>query len=106
MKSVFQPWSAEVSLATGDSTKTLAAAVTDKSYVVTSITATVVTAAAQLVTIAAGTTTILKVPASGTGQYRLGPYETGLVGQSGSAIVITPASAGPAIHVSAEGYMQ
>lgn len=101
----YKPWSAEVSIATGDSSKTLAAAVAGASYVVTRLTATVYTAAAQLVTIAAGTTTILKIPASGTGQYQVGPMERGLVGQSGTAIIITPASAGPAIHVSAEGYL-
>lgn len=101
----YKPFCVAVNMAAADASKTLVAAVTGKSIVVTKLTAHVFTAAAQLVTVAAGTTTVGKVAVSlPIGVYMLVDTETGLVGQSGSALIATPAAAGPGVFFVVEGY--
>lgn len=101
-------WSAEVTLAASDTTKTLLAAKTGRVPVMTHMIARILVAAAQTVDIACGTVKYKRFGASeavGTEAF-LGPMEYGLPGVSGTAIVITPAAAGPSVHVVAEGYYQ
>lgn len=102
----YQSFSASVELAAGDSSKTLVAAVTGKQIVVTTLVAQIFTAAAQLVTIAAGSTTVAKIASNqAVGTYEIVPgLRKGIAGQAGSALVATPAAAGPAISFIVEGY--
>lgn len=101
-------WSAEATLATGDASKTLLAAKTGRSIVVTFYRARILVAAAQAVDIKVGTVVACKFAASeavGTESF-IGPMDYGLVGQVSTALTITPAAAGPSMHVVAEGYYQ
>jgi len=101
-----QPWAAQVTLAAGDTTKTLLAAPgAGRTTVVTSLACTVGLAAAQVVTVAGGTSTYLVIGASAP----LATYFTpdmvyGLAAPVNTAIIITPAAAGPIVFCIAEGY--
>lgn len=101
-----EPWSAEVTMAAGDATKTILAAKTGKKTVVTHLVYHVITSAAQAVDIAIGTMNVKRIAASEAvgSEGFIGPMDYGLVGASGTALVATPAAAGPAIHFVAEGY--
>lgn len=107
-QAVNEPFSFSVSLAAGDATKTLVAARTGRCIVITHLVYDVITSAAQLVTVAAGTTVVKRIaPSVAVGaEGFVGPMDYGLVGQSGSALVATPAAAGPAIDFVGEGYYQ
>lgn len=96
-----------VRYATDDASKTLQAKPTGQKttvYVV-QILATIITSAAQTVTIAAGSTTIAVIPPSlavGT-QLRFGPFYSGMPGQASQDLAIT-STAGYAIDFIAEGF--
>lgn len=97
----------QATLGAGDASKTIIAAPgAGKKLVVTKIIATVVTVAAQTVDIedTSGTVEVLKLPASAAGQYRA-EFGHGMELTTNEALIIKPAAAGPAIHVSAEAYV-
>lgn len=101
-------WSAEITLGAADANKTLLAAKTGRKTVVTHLVARVLVSAAQAITIAIGSVAVCKIGASeavGSESF-FGPAEYGLVGDSGTAVVITPAGVGPSLHVRAEGYYE
>jgi hypothetical protein len=106
---VYQPWSAEATLGTGDATKTVKAAPgAGKRIVVTGYTWSVLVSAAQAVDVedSSGTVHVLRLPASPgvvQGSYT---FEAGLELTVNEALVITPAAAGPSVHVVAEGYIK
>lgn len=101
------PWVLQAELLVADTTKLLAPAVgTNRRRVVTYISCTVLTAAAQTVTIedtSAGSR-MLRIPASATGQWRVGPLAEGMILPAQTSLRIQPAAAGPAVHCLAEGY--
>lgn len=103
----YKRWSAEVTLDTGDTSKSLLAAPgANKQIVVTFLVASVVVSAAQAVDIAIGTVNVMRIGASPgvAAQQFMGPMVEGIKGIANTALVITPAAAGPKIHVIAEGY--
>lgn len=107
----YQRWSAQATLGTGDATKTIKAAPGAlKSLVVTRYVATSVTAAAQAVDLedASGTVEVAKFAASWTANLsRQSPsMDVGITLTANEALVLTPASAGPSIHVWVEGYVK
>lgn len=103
-------WSAEITLGAGDTTKTLLAApaapYAGRRIYVTHLHATSLIAAAQAVDIKIGTVNVLRLVASWAvgNETFIGPMIRGLRGDVAGALVITPAAAGPSIHVIAEGY--
>lgn len=105
-----QPWVAQTTLAAVDTSKSIKAAPgAGKQLVVTRLTASVITAAAQTVDIedTSGTVEALKLPASAAGQWQLNLSEdAGLELTANEALIIKPAAAGPAIHVVASGYIK
>jgi hypothetical protein len=105
-QSVNENFSFSVSLAAADATKTLVAAKAGRAIVVTHLVYHVITSAAQLVTVAAGSTVVKRVGVSEAvgSEGFVGPMEYGLVGQVGSPLVATPAAAGPAVDFVGEGY--
>lgn len=107
----YQPFVAEVTLGAGDATKTLKAATTGVSYVVTGVYATCLVSAAQTVFVgdSSGTVKALSIAASFTlhNQVRTGPLNrAGLVLTEGEALIVKPAAAGPSFHVVVEGYLK
>jgi hypothetical protein len=103
-------WQAQITLGTGDTTKTLLAAppapyATLRAYC-THMVALCLVSAAQAITITAGSMTFMSLPVSWAvgNEHFFGPMVLGLPGAAATAITITPASAGPSIHVVAEGY--
>lgn len=105
---VNEQFSFSVSLAAADASKTLVAAKTGRSIVITHFVYHVITSAAQLVTVAAGTTVVKRIGVSEAvgSEGFVGPMEYGLIGQSGQALIATPAAAGPAVDFVGEGYYQ
>jgi hypothetical protein len=105
---VNENFSFSVSMAAADATKTLVAAKAGRSIVITHFVYHVITSAAQLVTVAAGSMVVKRIGASEAvgSEGFIGPMEYGLVGQSGSALIATPAAAGPAVDFVGEGYYQ
>lgn len=99
-------WSAEVTLAAADATKTLLAAKAGRVTVVTHLVSHVLVAAAQAVDIKMGTVMIRRVAISeGVGSESfIGPMDYGLPGPVSTAITIVPTAPGPSVHVVAEGY--
>ena len=107
----YQRWSAQATLGTGDATKTVKAAPGAlKRLVVTNYVLTVVTAAAQAVDLedTSGTVEVCKLGASASvhAQFRSPNMEEGLTLTVNEALILKPASAGPAMHVWAEGYIE
>jgi hypothetical protein len=104
----YERWSAEITLGTGDTTKTLLAAPTGtrKAIVVTHCVAHVLVAAAQAVDIKIGTVMVRRLGVSEAvgNESFVGPMDYGLIGQAATALTIVPAAAGPSVHVVAEGY--
>lgn len=103
----YQQWSAEVTLGAGETSHVIQAAPgANKTLVVTFIVIHILTSAAQAADITIGATNILRLPASlaAGSEAFFGPLIRGIVGAANTALVITPAAAGPAIHVVAEGY--
>lgn len=101
-------WQAEITLGAADTTKTLLAAKAGRRIVVTHLIAHVLIAAAQTVDITLGTVKVKRLGLSeavGSEPF-LGPMERGIVGDSGSALLIVPSAAGPSVHVAAEGYYE
>lgn len=105
---VNENFSFSVTLAAADATKTLVAAKAGRSIVITHLVFRVITSAAQLVTVAAGSTVVKRIGVSEAvgAEGFIGPMAYGLIGQSGQALVATPAAAGPAIDFVGEGYYQ
>lgn len=103
---VYPPVNGAAELATGDTTKTVIAAVTNKTHCITSLFVSVLTSAAQTVTIqsSGGTVILAKLPASpGITQFNVELPERGVDLAAGEALVITPAAAGPGVFVRASG---
>lgn len=102
-----KPWNAVVDLAAGDSTKSIKAAPgAGKTLVVTAWYYQSVTSAAQLVTIGDGTITVGRLPASIAAGTKLElRLDVGVKLTANTALSITPAAAGPAGLVIAEGYI-
>ncbi len=74
---------------------------------VTRIMVTVVTSAAQALTIACGAVTYLVVPASAAAgaQYTIGPFPDGIPGVANTALLAT-STAGPAFDIDFEGFYE
>lgn len=105
-----QPWCAAVAFTAAESTKVIKAAPgAGKSLVVTKIHVSITTAAAQAFDIedGAGTVEVNKYPASlAVGQYPgPGGLELGIQLTANQTLVYTPAAAGPAGFIIAEGYI-
>jgi hypothetical protein len=103
-------WSAEITLGAADTTKTLVAApgLGTTAIVCTHLVARILVAAAQDVDIKIGSVNLRRLKASevvGTESF-FGPMIQGIVGQAGQALTISPAAAGPSVHVVAEGYYE
>lgn len=107
-QSVNENFSFSVTLAAVDATKTLVVAKAGRAIVITHFVYHVITSAAQLVTVAIGSTVVKRVGASEAvgSEGFIGPMELGVIGQVGQALVATPAGAGPAIDFVGEGYYQ
>lgn len=107
----YQRWSAQATLGTGDTTKTVKASPgATNALVVTAYVYTSLTAAAQAVDLedASGTVEVMKAPVSVAAAVQLGSrvqFEQGLKLTKNEALVLTPAAAGPGAHVWAEGYI-
>lgn len=91
-------------LGTGDASKTIIADPGDgKALVIDRIIVTILTSAAQTLDIedASGTVEVLKIPASGTGQYVMAlPISSeGIKLTNSEALVATPAAAGVGAHI-------
>jgi hypothetical protein len=106
----YELWSSTVILDTGDTSKTIVAVPsgTRKRIVVTFIHCFSVIAAAQAVQAKIGTVVVADLPATWpvASEFFSGSLYKGLRGDAGAALVITPAAAGPRIHVIAEGYYE
>lgn len=104
----FPRWSAQATLAAGDSTKTIkAAAATGYQLVVTRYAITSVTSAAQAVDLedTSGTVEVCKLAASMTVNTQVrAEFVNGLALTKAEALILKPAAAGPAMHCWAEGY--
>ena len=103
-----RPWAVTVALGTGDATKAIKAAPgAGLALVITKWFYRSTTSAAQIITIGDGTVTVDTLPASITaGTSHEGPdLDIGIQLTANTAFSITPASAGPAGRVVAEGYI-
>jgi hypothetical protein len=102
-------WSAQVTLGTGDTTKTLKAAPgAGFGLVINDLNCTVVVAAAQLVDIedTSGTVEVMKLGASATVNVPFNKsLSQGLPLTTNEALIIKPAAAGPSVHCVADGYI-
>lgn len=106
---VRNPWNAVVSLGAGDTTKTIKAAPgAGRTLVVTKWHYRSVTSAAQALTFGDGTVTVDVLPASiaaGTRYESPTVLDVGITLTANTAFTVTPAAAGPAGVVIAEGYI-
>jgi len=103
-----QRFCVQATLAAGDATKTLKAAIAEEQLVVTSVVVTGLTPAAQLLYVGdvSGAVKALSLAASlaANAQVSLQLIE-GLKLTKGEDLIIKPAAAGPSVHVVAEGYI-
>lgn len=105
---IYPRWSAQITLGTGDTTKTVKAAPgATAALVVTAYVLTVVTAAAQTVDLedTSGTVEVCKLAASAAGGFPSPNMVEGLKLTKNEALILKPAAAGPAVHCWAEGYV-
>lgn len=103
----YQRFCTEETLAVGDASKTLMAAVTGVTYYVTAVCATCLVSAAQAVYVgdSSGTQKALSLPASfPANSQAFTQLQEGLALTLSEALVIKPAAAGPSFHVVVEGY--
>lgn len=105
----YQRFCVQNTLAVGDATKVLIAAVTGVQYFVTAVCATCLVSAAQSVYVgdSSGTVKALSLAASFPAHSQaFTQLNEGLALTSGQALSITPAAAGPSFHVVVEGYLK
>ncbi len=105
----YQRFCTQNTLAVGDATKVLMAAVSGVTYFVTSVCVTCLVSAAQTVYVgdSSGTVKALSLPASFTaGAQAFTQLLHGLQLTKSQALSITPAAAGPSFHVVVEGYLK
>lgn len=103
----YQRFCVQNTLAAGDASKTLMAAVSGVRYYVTAICATCLTSAAQSVYVgdSSGTVKALSLAASfAQHSQAFTQLQEGLALTLSEALVIKPAAAGPSFHVVVEGY--
>lgn len=103
-----EQWSCETTLLAADATKVALPTKTGRTTVCTFYRARILVSAAQAVNITIGNVTICKFAASEAVSVEsfMGPMDYGLVGQAAQPLTITPAAAGPSVHLIAEGYYQ
>ena len=103
---VYKPVNGAAELATGDATKTVIAGIAAKIHCITACFVSVLTSAAQTVTVSStdGTVILAKLPASpGVTQFNVDLPSRGVDLPVGDGLVITPAAAGPGVFVRAAG---
>ena len=104
-----QPFCVQATLGTGDATQTLRAAIAGVTFVVTSVTMTILVSGAQAIYVgdSSGSKKALSIAASATlhAQFVM-QAAFGLELTIGEALVIKPAAAGPSAHVVVEGWIK